>query len=76
MNHIVLLNNGNVIITIKGRNNKKNALANTKTDFVTHASDTMDLLEELLRTRDKYERTGIESHSLNESIDKIITKGM
>jgi len=36
----------------------------------------MDLLEELLRSRDEYERTGIESHSLNESIDKIITEGM
>jgi len=52
------------------------ARANTKTGFATHASDNMDLLEELLRSRDQYERTGIESHSLNESIDRIITEGM
>lgn len=36
----------------------------------------MELLEEMLYCRDRYESVGIESHSLNESIDKIITEGM
>jgi len=55
------------------------ALVDTKTGFATHASDNMDLLEELMESRDIMEeaKNRIDlTRRITSKIDDIITEGM
>lgn len=38
--------------------------------------NNMDLLEEMLRCRDEYEKYGFDVYNITDSIDQIITEGM